>query len=261
MLDYKDVRYSRDARPQRRWRGPLLLLLAAITLVGGLAFLAFDSHRTLSDLRAAKQPRPRVESPSIKANQTKKDSAEPAPIDQDAPPVTKAPRRTPAGRLERSPVKVEAKANSEGKQVPGNDKTGKPEKAAKPAAPPRPAEPHYDFYTMLPAYEVVIPEEELRAGKPESPDAPPQPLTLAPGNAYLLQVGSFRSEAQAEDTRGRLALLGFEASIHESTDQNGTRWYRVRIGPYLDQNELDDVRSLLRAEGFRVLPLRLKRRK
>ena len=126
---------------------------------------------------------------------------------------------------------------------------GSPAAPATAAAEQRPsAKPRFDFYNILPEMEVVVPDEEL-VGKP--PVIPPKPLSpqkeepatkaaeaveektasapipAASGNSYLLQVASFRTVADAERLKARLALLGIQAQIQQVT-VNGKDTYHLK---------------------------------
>ena len=74
-----------------------------------------------------------------------------------------------------------------------------------------------------------------------------EPADLQSGNAssaqYLLQVGSFRQQADADRRRGELALLGLEATVEPGNGDNG-RWYRVYLGPFENRSEMARARSL-----------------
>jgi cell division protein FtsN len=108
--------------------------------------------------------------------------------------------------------------------------------------------PKYDFYSVLPEMEVVIPEAEIEA----------QAREAAPGDAaqrLFLQAGSFRSAPDAETMKARLALLGLRAQVVAVT-VNGTNWHRVRVGPYAGARELDDARRTLAANGISAIALR-----
>ena len=48
---------------------------------------------------------------------------------------------------------------------------------------------------------------------------------------YYLQVGAFQKQSDAEASKAKLALLGYEARISERGGENGTL-YRVRLGPF-----------------------------
>ena len=76
---------------------------------------------------------------------------------------------------------------------------------------PPPPKPRFDFYTLLPEMEVVIPEQEIQ-GKTEAGIKQVE----KPGT-YYLQVGSFRSMEQADRFKAELILLGLETSIQTVT--------------------------------------------
>jgi cell division protein FtsN len=109
---------------------------------------------------------------------------------------------------------------------------------------PAPAERRFDFYTLLPELEVVVPESQSRP--PAAGGTPTQttPAQAAASGPYILQAGSFQRASEADTLKANLALLGVEANIQTVTvDQN--TWHRVRIGPYNDLAELNRVRERL----------------
>jgi cell division protein FtsN len=109
----------------------------------------------------------------------------------------------------------------------------------------------YDFFTVLPEMEVVVPEQELsRQTRPEAP-APAQ----AGGEQYILQVGSFRERADAEQRKARLALLGETATIQTVT-VNDTTWHRVRVGPVSGAHQAEDIRNRLADSGIDSLVMK-----
>ena len=115
---------------------------------------------------------------------------------------------------------------------------------------PEPSESRFTFYNMLPNFEVIIPEQEPDV----EVDARPQAV-IEPG-LYVLQAGSFSSFADADRRRAELALHGIESSIQRVTIDNKA-YHRVRIGPTDDLDELNILRSRLRAARIDVLRIRL----
>jgi hypothetical protein len=108
-----------------------------------------------------------------------------------------------------------------------------------------PDKPRYDFFTVLPEMEVIVPEEELNVRS--QPDAPG---TVADGSTeYLLQVGSFQSNGDAEEMKARLALLGIVARV-QSVTVNDATWHRVRIGPVAGARAAEDLRRQLSENGI-----------
>lgn len=107
----------------------------------------------------------------------------------------------------------------------------------------------YDFFTVLPEHEVVVPREEIeeRARARDSASSSQGP--------YLLQVGSFRSGDDADSLRAEVTLLGLEASVQKVTVDEVT-WHRVRVGPYDSAREADGARRRLLENGFEAMILR-----
>jgi len=114
-----------------------------------------------------------------------------------------------------------------------------------------PKKPRYDFFTVLPEMEVVVPEQELsREAKPTTEPAPDKTQ-----DSYVLQVGSFRSEAEAEQLKASLALLGSVAMMQKVT-VNGETWHRVRIGPIEGARKTDEMRRMLSDNGIDTLVMK-----
>ncbi|HEY3809465.1 MAG TPA: SPOR domain-containing protein [Steroidobacteraceae bacterium] len=116
--------------------------------------------------------------------------------------------------------------------------------AADPAVQP---EGSYDFYHMLPKFEVVVPEKEH--GSRPAPTA----QIDRPG-IYFLQAGSYRDPAVAERVRGQLAKLGIDASV-QRVAVDADVWHRVRIGPIRELPKLNHLRSLLQQSSLNLDPL------
>lgn len=108
----------------------------------------------------------------------------------------------------------------------------------------------FDFYTMLPGLEVVVPEEETR---PRNGTAAPGPA-LAPGR-YWIQAGSFRTHREADRRKAELALLSLPSSIQE-VSLEGQTWHRVRIGPLPDAAQAETTRRRLVENGIGALAVR-----
>jgi cell division protein FtsN len=92
--------------------------------------------------------------------------------------------------------------------------------------------------------------------------APPPPHDVARVVAatddhvvYFLQAGAFREMSDAENTRAKLALLGFEAAISDRTSDAGVL-HRVRIGPYNQVEAMNKARAKLIDSGIDVAIVR-----
>ena len=125
---------------------------------------------------------------------------------------------------------------------------------------PKPS--RYDFFTVLPEMEVVVPEAELnertreqerteRARETDAATPPP----AADADRYQLQVGSFRAAGDAEQMKARLALLGITARVQPVT-VNSETWHRVRVGPVNGAREAESMRRRLADNGIDSLVMK-----
>jgi len=115
----------------------------------------------------------------------------------------------------------------------------------------KPRKPRYDFFTVLPEMEVVVPQQELSRKAEPSPDARPGSVQ----DSYILQAGSFKNQADAEQMKASLALLGSVANIQMVT-VNGETWHRVRIGPFEGARKADEMRRMLSDNQIDTLVMR-----
>ena len=115
---------------------------------------------------------------------------------------------------------------------------------------PQEPETRFDFYEMLPNFEVVVPERDREVKR----DAPAGSVEKA--GAYVLQVGSYKAFAEADRVRAQLALQGIASKVQRVSVDNDT-WHRVRVGPISDLAELNRVRNRLREAEMDVLVIRV----
>jgi cell division protein FtsN len=119
---------------------------------------------------------------------------------------------------------------------------------------PARAENRFEFYEILPQYEVVVADDDARA--PAGARAQPRPAET-PGS-YLLQVGSYSAAADADRTQASLALLGFESHVQRVTLDDDV-FNRVRIGPIGDLDAAKRAQRQLRAAGYDTLLMQVPR--
>lgn len=122
---------------------------------------------------------------------------------------------------------------------------------SEPAPASQRAETQFDFYEMLPKFEVVIPEQDGKV-PPAAAGAGP----VAKPGAYILQAGSFRNLADADRMRALIAMQGVESKIQKVTIDKDT-WHRVRVGPITNLQNLESTRSKLRQARIEALVIRV----
>ena len=87
---------------------------------------------------------------------------------------------------------------------------------------------------------------------PEEPPAPPagdEPTVTSEGEAWMVQIGSFSEEDNAQRLVQRVATFGFNARVSTFNASAGPM-YRVRVGPESSRDRAVAVASSLSAHGF-----------
>lgn len=108
--------------------------------------------------------------------------------------------------------------------------------------------------TAAPAAKVAEIKPAPEAKLPEASNIQPKPVVADTGEervTYYLQAGAFREIDDAENTRAKLALLGFEASISEKPNESGVL-HRVRVGPFPQVEAMNKARAKLIDSGIDV---------
>jgi len=125
--------------------------------------------------------------------------------------------------------------------------------------------PRFDFYKLLRESEVIVPatqssdaEEELTIEPSVGPgtDAPVTADTATSTEEFVLQVGSFRRQSEADNLRARLLLLNLDAFTEQVTIRDNETWHRVMVGPFNNQSRLSSARSTLVSNDYNALVLR-----
>ncbi|MES9870136.1 MAG: SPOR domain-containing protein [Sedimenticola sp.] len=128
----------------------------------------------------------------------------------------------------------------------------KPKKTPEPAV----TKPRFDFYTILPEMEVVVPEPEVE--RTVVTGSPPTIATRTDGGGYMLQMGSFRKHADADRLKASLALVGIEAEIQTVNVNGSDTFHRVRSGPY-GREQVNTLRTRLKENNINSLVIKLKK--
>lgn len=128
----------------------------------------------------------------------------------------------------------------------------RPEPAAAATAPAdtEKKERRFTFYDLLPKSEMQVQEKAERKEVDAAPTA-----VVEPG-LYVLQAGSFSTANDADRRKAELALHGIESHV-QRTNIDGKNYFRVYVGPTEDLDELNLLRSRLRAANIDVWRIRL----
>ena len=127
--------------------------------------------------------------------------------------------------------------------------------ARKDPEPAKPGKTRFDFYTILPETETVLPERTARTRPEKAAKTAPEE-----GVSYVLQAGSFPTFQDADQLKAKLALNGVVAQIQKVTIEGKGDYYRVRLGPYDGLEKLDAAEQQLKHLGI-AKPLAIKIKK
>lgn len=113
-------------------------------------------------------------------------------------------------------------------------------------------EPTFDFYKILPNMEVNVSEYETE----EEASLPSETIADVP-TTYILQIGSFKQFEAADEVKAKLALLGVNADIQRVVINGQDVYHRVRVGPYKNTGNLEEVQERLLSNNldFKILKL------
>lgn len=101
---------------------------------------------------------------------------------------------------------------------------------------------------------------EIKAAAAAKPEAAAASATSAAGGdnfSYFVQAGAFRTQADADAQKAKLAIMGWEARINER-EQNGRPVFRVRIGPFGKRGEAEQLKQKLDGAGIESALVRVQ---
>jgi cell division protein FtsN len=75
-------------------------------------------------------------------------------------------------------------------------------------------------------------------------------------NAYFLQEGAYTTPEDAEKVKAKLALLGMVANVQPANIPDKGVWYRVRLGPYKNADEMNEALASLKLNGLNAAPIK-----
>tara|TARA_Y100000766_G_C18750868_1_gene528402 strand:+ start:66 stop:677 length:612 start_codon:yes stop_codon:yes gene_type:complete len=122
-----------------------------------------------------------------------------------------------------------------------------------------PIRTNFDFYTVLPEIERVIPEpNEPDSIFEESSVKNDSKIKKSVNNSfYMLQTGTYRDRSQAELMKTKLELVGFNSTIQHISVQGRDDLFRVQIGPYTSMEAMEVEYRLLEQKKIRAVRLKV----
>ncbi|MBP3221590.1 MAG: SPOR domain-containing protein [Neisseriaceae bacterium] len=185
------------------------------------------------------------------------------PIEPLNLPTGKEEPQTEKPATEQEPIVIDSVAQPE----PFEPVTDTPEPPATVAQ--KPAQPAAEKPVQKQAEKPVSRQPEKQPTKqaekpaPKQPikqaekPAPKQPEKLSPQDilegkttaSYVVQLGAFKTHAQADTQRAKLAQVGISSQIQQGKDKNGNAVYRVRTGS-LNKADADKTVSLAKKHKF-----------
>ena len=120
--------------------------------------------------------------------------------------------------------------------------------------PPKPKPPHFEFYTILPGKEVIVPEYELKTRARE------ERVGKAKDGQYIMQAGSYKSFKEADQLRAKLAAMGIQSKV-EKAKVGDVTWHRVKMGPFEQMASVNTIRARLRKNGVDVVVTEISAKK
>jgi cell division protein FtsN len=205
-----------------------------IGLVLGLAVaLAVAIYVTKVPTPFSNKNQPRTSEQDLQESEKNKDWNPNSVLQPKAPAVPPAPQEADPDSSERKTT-----------DSPTDKSVAEPVKAT---TPPRPA------VTADPLGDLAKAKSGL-----STPATPAAPAETSDPFDYVVQAGAYRTSADADAQKAKLALLGLDAKVSER-DQAGRVVYRVRLGPYSDKNVAERIRAQLENNGIDNTLVRVQR--
>jgi DedD protein len=125
-----------------------------------------------------------------------------------------------------------------------------PQTAAVPDTPPAQPKKTPTVNLSQPAKPATKPAAVAKTATPAAKPAMAKTDSSKTPNNYWVQTGAFSTKVRAEGAKESLASKGI-TSIIDNRDIDGKTWYRVRVGPYMSENEAKYWLALVKSiDGF-----------
>ena len=149
----------------------------------------------------------------------------------------------------KTPIPFLNRAKPPDKAAPGPSGLTEPSKSGRTEE----TKPRFDFYRILPGQEETVTEQQLKQATQDAAKAGAHSK-----DTYFLQAGAFQNPADADNLKAKLALLGLETSVEPTNLPDKGVWYRVRLGPYSNIDEINLMRKQLVENGVDASLVKIK---
>ncbi|HEY0281934.1 MAG TPA: SPOR domain-containing protein, partial [Rhizomicrobium sp.] len=173
--------------------------------------------------------------------------------DADQQAAAAPPAPSPALALRSQPVETKPVV-----QAPPTRQTAAPKLAQVTQAAPPPAAPVDRPATQAPAKLLgATPATQAAAQSPVA-----TPARAVAGGAYLLQIGAFKSQSDADaawnayQAKHAALLSGFGPDVQRADLGDKGVWYRLRVGSFADKDAAAAMCDRLKAEGAACFPVK-----
>lgn len=130
-----------------------------------------------------------------------------------------------------------------GRSMPGSQTTANDTQAT------TAEKPTFEFYDSLKNNEIIPP------GDPNKNSSSGKSATLQ--TPYVLQAASFQKAKDADALKAKLTLEGLDTSIQQFNNK-GEIWHRVLVGPFTDQNKMNQAKTTLAQHNITPIVLQKK---
>ncbi|WP_455204328.1 SPOR domain-containing protein [Kaarinaea lacus] len=119
----------------------------------------------------------------------------------------------------------------------------------------------FDFYSLLPKMEVLVPENEVKARskvEPASEDMATKSMPATAAASYFLQAGAFKDLQAADRMKANLAFIGVPSKIESVKLPDSGVWHRVRVGPFNDLRDMNKIRNVMQSNNIQSITVKVK---
>jgi cell division septation protein DedD len=228
-------------------------------------FKIYEQPAPADDETADTAPQPAAPAPQAAAPKPAPVATPPAPVAAPPAPAAAAPKvaamtaapkpaAAPAKAVPAAPAKSVAALIQQANSVPEAKPAPKsPPPAMKQAVMPPPAAATGAPRALGAAAATAAAAPKAAAATPAP--APAKPAAAAASGAYVLQIGAYKSQADAEAAwrsyKGRHAALlsGYSENIQQADLGDRGTWYRLRVGGLSDREVAAALCDRLKADG------------